>query len=103
MDNTITELKEFKYCDFWRRVSASLLDCIFLIPVFVVYFIFQKRIFQEKIIWAYALYVFTMYFYRIFFIVRFGGTLGTLVRKMKVVNTEGGRIHTKAGNFKGEY
>ena len=91
MDNTITELKEFKYCDFWRRVSASLLDCIFLIPVFVVYFIFQKRIFQEKIIWAYALYVFKCIFKDIFYC-EILWKPRYLVRKMKVVNTEGGGI-----------
>lgn len=91
MDNyKVERLEQEDFIGFWKRVLATILDLlIILIPAVIVYWIFNSlavSLYSEiPIILEYIFFV----VFDVFMIVRFGGTPGKLVLKMKIVNQQG--------------
>ncbi|MEK3751741.1 RDD family protein [Paenibacillus sp. FSL E2-8871] len=91
MDNyKVERLEQEDFIGFWKRVLATILDLlIILIPAVIVYWIFNSLAVslhsEIPIILEYIFFV----VFDIFMIVRFGGTPGKLVLKMKIVNQQG--------------
>lgn len=91
MDNyKVERLEQEDFIGFWKRVLATILDLlIILIPAVIVYWIFNSLAVslhsEIPIILEYILFV----VFDVFMIVRFGGTPGKLVLKMKIVNQQG--------------
>ncbi|MBY3619451.1 RDD family protein [Acinetobacter sp. CUI P1] len=91
MDNYMVErLEQEDFIGFWKRVLATILDLlIILIPAVIVYWIFNSLAVslhsEIPIILEYIFFV----VFDVFMIVRFGGTPGKLVLKMKIVNQQG--------------
>ncbi|WP_405175792.1 RDD family protein [Paenibacillus sp. FSL H8-0261] len=91
MDNyKVERLEQEDFIGFWNRVLATILDLlIILIPAVIVYWIFNSLAIslhsEIPIILEYIFFV----VFDVFMIVRFGGTPGKLVLKMKIVNQQG--------------
>lgn len=91
MDNyKVERLEQEDFIGFWKRVLATILDLlIILIPAVIVYWIFNLLAVslhsEIPIILEYIFFV----VFDVFMIVRFGGTPGKLVLKMKIVNQQG--------------
>jgi uncharacterized RDD family membrane protein YckC len=91
MDNyKVERLEQEDFIGFWKRVLATILDLlIILIPAVIVYWIFNSLAFSLRseipIILEYILFI----VFDVFMIVRFGGTPGKLVLKMKIINQQG--------------
>ncbi|WP_375105010.1 RDD family protein [Paenibacillus sp. RS8] len=91
MDNNAVErLEQEDFIGFWKRVLATILDLlIILIPAVIVYWIFNSLAVslhsEIPIILEYIFFV----VFDIFMIVRFGGSPGKLVLKIKIVNQQG--------------
>lgn len=91
MDNyKVERLEQEDFIGFWKRVLATILDLlIILIPAVIVYWIFNSLAVslhsEIPIILEYIFFV----VFDVFMIVRFGGTPGKLVLKMKIVNQQG--------------
>lgn len=91
MDNyKVERLEQEDFIGFWKRVLATILDLlIILIPAVIVYWIFNSLAVslhsEIPIILEYIFFV----VFDIFMIVRFGGSPGKLVLKMKIVNQQG--------------
>lgn len=91
MDNyKVERLEQEDFIGFWKRVLATILDLlIILIPAVIVYWIFNSLAIslhsEIPIILEYIFFV----VFDVFMIVRFGGTPGKLVLKMKIVNQQG--------------
>ena len=91
MDNyKVERLEQEDFIGFWKRVLATILDLlIILIPAVIVYWIFNSLAVslhsEIPIVLEYILFV----VFDVFMIVRFGGTPGKLVLKMKIVNQQG--------------
>lgn len=91
MDNyKVERLEQEDFIGFWKRVLATILDLlIILIPAVIVYWIFNSLAVslhsEIPIILEYIVFV----VFDVFMIVRFGGTPGKLVLKMKIVNQQG--------------
>ncbi|AIQ34128.1 hypothetical protein R50345_05420 [Paenibacillus sp. FSL R5-0345] len=91
MDNNAVErLEQEDFIGFWKRVLATVLDLlIILIPAVIVYWIFNSLAVslhsEIPIILEYIFFV----VFDIFMIVRFGGSPGKLVLKIKIVNQQG--------------
>jgi uncharacterized RDD family membrane protein YckC len=91
MDNyKVERLEQEDFIGFWKRVLATILDLlIILIPAVFVYWIFNSLAVslhsEIPIILEYIFFV----VFDVFMIVRFGGTPGKLVLKMKIVNQQG--------------
>ncbi|MEK5252901.1 RDD family protein [Paenibacillus sp. FSL F4-0125] len=89
-DNAIERLEQEDFIGFWKRVLATVLDfLIILIPAVIVYWIFNSLAVslhsEIPIILEYIFFV----VFDIFMIVRFGGSPGKLVLKIKIVNQQG--------------
>lgn len=91
MDNyKVERLEQEDFIGFWKRVLATFLDLfIILIPAVIVYWIFNSLAVSLRseipIILEYILFI----VFDVFMIVRFGGTPGKLVLKMKIINQQG--------------
>ncbi|CAH1054591.1 RDD family protein [Paenibacillus pseudetheri] len=91
MDNyKVERLEQEDFIGFWKRVLATILDLlIILIPAVIVYWIFNSLAVslhsEIPIILEYIFFV----VFDVFMIVKFGGTPGKLVLKMKIVNQQG--------------
>ncbi|OME72307.1 hypothetical protein BSK65_08015 [Paenibacillus odorifer] len=91
MDNyKVERLEQEDFIGFWKRVLATILDLlIILIPAVIVYWIFNSLAVslhsEIPIILEYIFFV----VFDVFMIVRFGGTPGKLILKMKIVNQQG--------------
>ncbi|MEK3865349.1 RDD family protein [Paenibacillus sp. FSL H7-0716] len=91
MDNILPEhLDQENFIGFWKRVLASILDFLVIgIPGVIVYWILNSLAVslhsEIPIILEYILFI----AFDIFMIVRFGGTPGKLILKLKIVNEQG--------------
>lgn len=85
----LNEIKNYSnenvYAGFWIRVGATILDCVILIPVMIIYMVFLKD-FLGKNWLAYSIYSLLLLGYTVFFVVRFGGTPGKLIIGIKIIN-----------------
>ncbi|WP_313640265.1 RDD family protein [Paenibacillus sp.] len=89
-NNKVERLEQEDFIGFWRRVLATILDLIvILIPAVIVYWIFNSLAIslhsEIPIILEYIFFV----VFDIFMIVRFGGTPGKLILKIKIINQQG--------------
>jgi uncharacterized RDD family membrane protein YckC len=82
-------MNEFVYVGFWRRVLATLLDCIVLSPLIVATFYFQKWGMTNKNIIPETSITLFYYLYYVFFVSKFGGTPGKLLSKITIVDING--------------
>jgi len=91
MSNLVTErLDQEIYIGFWKRVLATFLDVLVIgIPAAIVYWIFNSLAVslhsEIPIIFQYLLFL----VFDIFMIVRFGGSPGKLILKMRIINEQG--------------
>lgn len=89
-NNKVERLEQEDFIGFWKRVLATILDLIvILIPAVIVYWIFNSLAVslhsEIPIILEYILFV----VFDVFMIVRFGGTPGKLILKIKIINQQG--------------
>jgi uncharacterized RDD family membrane protein YckC len=91
MDNyKVERLENEDFIGFWKRVLASILDLlVILIPAVIVYMLFNSLAVslhsEIPIILEYIIFI----VFDIFMIVRFGGSPGKLILKIKIVNGQG--------------
>jgi uncharacterized RDD family membrane protein YckC len=92
MDNseTVHHFDPMDYVGFWKRVMASILDfLVMIIPAVLIYFLSHSLATsmhsEIPIILQYILFL----AFDIFMIVRFGGSPGKLILKIRIVNEQG--------------
>lgn len=84
MEGIIDENKiEVKYANFWIRLGAALLDALIFLPVFAFNF---YNIFEIRSIELFILLVSIQAYYKPFMEYKFGGTLGKMICKIRVVD-----------------
>jgi uncharacterized RDD family membrane protein YckC len=85
MENKVLE---FNYVGFGQRVLSSLLDLVIFLPYLIICLIVEKYLSSAKLI---TLLLCNVFYYSliVFLIVKYGGTPGKLIRKFKIVNSEG--------------
>jgi uncharacterized RDD family membrane protein YckC len=82
-------MKEVEYAGFWKRVLAFILDMIVLSPVLFFYMKYYKYFVDNKIVLPVLLYTILSYSFQVFFDVKYGGTPGKLIAKVRIVNSDG--------------
>ena len=95
-ENIQQTIYDYKPVGFWKRALAGLIDFIFTMPLMIfIYPIFITLTLQEKSLLPYFLYMILSYGIAIFLIVRFGGSIGKILLKIKIVNAEGRHLSAK--------
>ncbi|KAA1183508.1 RDD family protein [Paenibacillus sp. B2(2019)] len=89
-NNKLEHLEQEDFIGFWKRVLATILDLlVILIPAVIVYMLFNSlAVSLHSEIPIILEYIFFIVF-DIFMIVRFGGSPGKLILKMKIINDQG--------------
>ncbi|MBB6218716.1 putative RDD family membrane protein YckC [Anaerosolibacter carboniphilus] len=82
-------ISEVEYVGFWKRVLASILDIIILSPVLFFYMKHYIYFMENKLFLPVLLYTILSYCFQVFFQVRYGGTPGKLITKIRIVNDNG--------------
>lgn len=96
MDNKLNENQELIYVGFWKRVLAMMIDGLIILPITIIQYKNYTNIHNSTSpIWIYLLYVIIMYSCYIFFQVKFGGTPGKLITKIRIVSKNGKYISIK--------
>jgi uncharacterized RDD family membrane protein YckC len=96
MENKLNENQELIYVGFWKRVLAMMIDGLIILPITIIQYKNYTNIHNSiSAIWIYLSYVIIMYSYYIFFLVKFGGTPGKLVTKIRIVSPNGKYISIK--------
>ena len=82
----------FRCVGFLKRFVATFIDGLIISPIVLVLYFSGINLYNEKTIGAYIILNSISYLYSILLPVFFGGTVGKLLLKIKIVNSEGNNI-----------
>ncbi len=88
-ENLTNNTNNNKYIGFWKRVLASLLDVVILIPLAFILFKINIYAIRNRKFWLLSIDMIIYTIYYVYFISTRGGTPGKLIIKISVVNEEG--------------
>ena len=87
--------EQFEYAGFWRRVGASLLDWITMIPMGLMLFVLMFSTSRAYLYFAVPSFAVSL-FYFVYLVKRFGGTPGKRMSGMRITMVDGSPVTTKA-------
>jgi uncharacterized RDD family membrane protein YckC len=90
-----TDPDQFEYGGFWRRVGATLLDWIFMIPLGLVLFFLMFNTSRAYLYFALPNIAISL-FYFVYLVKRFGGTPGKRISGMRITMVDGSPVTAKA-------
>jgi uncharacterized RDD family membrane protein YckC len=86
---------DFNYIGFWKRVLATLIDCLIIVPIWPLTLLFQKYGFIHKNILPHVLMSLVWYSIVVFLVTKYGGTPGKLLLKFRIVDKNGNYLNWK--------
>jgi len=86
------KIKFFVYSGFWKRLLAVLIDGLVLSPVIIVTFKFNRYFMENRMILPIIVENLITYSYSILLPSFYGGTLGKLALKIRIVDVNGHNI-----------
>jgi uncharacterized RDD family membrane protein YckC len=90
-----TDPEQFEYGGFWRRVGATLLDWVFMIPLGILLFALLFVTSRAYLYFALPNIAISL-FYFVYLVKRFGGTPGKRIAGMRITMVDGSPVTTRA-------
>ena len=84
---------KIKCVGFFKRLLACLIDGLVLSPIFLIPYLLQIQVYNIKYFVLYVAITSLSHLYTILLPVFFGGTIGKIIMKIKIVNKNGSHIN----------